>query len=199
MIKLDDLISLDKHPAIDPAACNTVFDSVDKNNNRQRILEADGRFFYYETSGDNVTAYFEIAVAWKPFPGTTIYAYTPDNRHIYEFHVRNHISRYVMKLNEEQVRPGDTCQFDNMTLEYQDESHLILNGKRIPIKQDTEYTYSLRRSMICAAGAAAGLYVFLEHIAEQEKAGILPLFYDTWHKIAKKYHATPDSGKEAAA
>ena len=84
MVKLEQLMTLDKSSVVDIRYCNIVSDATDEDKNRRRrILEQDGCYYFQEMIGGEVTRCCEIAVDWKPANGRTQFAFTPDDRHVY--------------------------------------------------------------------------------------------------------------------
>lgn len=190
MVKLEQLITLDKSSVVDIRYCNIVSDDTDEDKNRRRrILEQDGRYYFHEMIDGEVTRCCEIAVDWKPANGRTQFAFTPDDRHIYYLREGMNLDFEVKRLDRKQIKPGDSCTYRGMELEILDEQHLQLNSVVVPVVEDSGYTYKLEQKRIKASGAAVGLYIFLENIAEHERAGTLPLFSGAWDKIFTYYNA----------
>lgn len=190
MVNLEQLMTLDKSSVVDIRYCNIVSDDTDEDKNRRRrILEQDGRYYFHEMIGGEVTRCCEIAADWKPANGRTQFAFTPDDRHIYYLREGMKLDFEVKRLDRKQIKPGDSCIYRGMKLEVLDEQHLQLNSVAVPIVEDFGYTYKLERKRIKASGAAVGLFIFLENIAEHEHAGTLPLFSGVWDKIFTYYNA----------
>lgn len=198
MVKLEQLITLEKKPHVDLQKCIVRFDGINQETgNRQRILESvHNRTYYHEMSEGIVVRCFEIAFDWKPFNKFYVYAYTPDDRHLCRIEVRDQIFFDVLPLNCEQIRNGDSCSHDGISLVVEDRNHIRMNNVSIPVVQDSEYVYSLRRDSIHAMNAASGLYCFLENISARKAMGNYPIFHDIWRVIAQHYGAVQ---KEAAA
>lgn len=190
MVKLEQLMTLDKSSVVDIRYCNIVSDDTDEDKNRRRrILEQDGRYYFHEMIGGEVTRCCEIAVDWKPTNGRAQFAFTPDDRHIYYLREGMKLDFEVKRLDRKQIKPGDSCTYRGMELEILDEQHLQLNSVVVPVVEDPGYTYKLEQKRIKASWAAVGLYIFLENIAEHERAGTLPLFSGVWDKIFTYYDA----------
>lgn len=198
MVKLEQLIPLEKNPCIEPEACIVRFDRTDtKTGTRQRILETEcGRIYYHEMSGNDVVKAFELALDWIPFGKYYVYAYTPDDRHICQIEVRERLFFDILPLKCKQIQPGDSCAHDGFALVYEDRNHIRLNDIRIPVVENSEYVYSLRRDGIHAMNAASGLFCFLENISARKQMGKYPIFHDVWRMIAKRYGVAQ---KEVAA
>ena len=190
MVNLEQLMTLGKSSVVDIRYCNIVSDDTDEDKNRRRqILEHDGRYYFHVVIGGEVTRCCEIAVDWKPANGRTQFAFTPDDRHIYYLREGMKLDFDVKRLDRKQIMSGDSCSYRGMTLEFVDEQHLRFNSVVVPVVEEMGYTYKLERRQIKASGAAVGLYIFLENIAEHELAGTLPLFSGAWDKIFTYYDA----------
>ena len=188
MKRLKDLIGLEKSSAVEIRYCEIVSDYSDENKNiRYRILKSGERYFYHKMRDGEVVECFEVALSWKPTGDILIFAYTPDDRHVYEIDSRNPSFRDVFKLEKEQIHGGDSCEFRGHKLEYADENKLILDGVSLFVEFCGEYVYNLMKRKIKAIDGARGLYIFLENIAEEGKANKYPLFADVWNMIADKY------------
>lgn len=189
MVNLEQLMTLDKSSVVDIRYCNIVSDDTDEDKNRRRrILEQDGRYYFHEMIDGEVTRCCEIAVDWKPANGRTQFAFTPDDRHIYYLRKGMKLDFEVKRLDRKQIKPGDSCSYRGMTLEFVDEQHLRFNSVVVPVVEEMGYTYKLERRQIKASGAAVGLYVFMENIAEEGKEKF-PVFYYVWDKLFTYYNA----------
>lgn len=190
MVKLEQLMTLDKSSVVDIRYCNIVSDDTDEDKNRRRrILEQDGRYYFHEMIGGEATRCCEIAIDWKPANGRTQFAFTPDDRHIYYLREGMKLDFEVKRLDRKQIKPGDSCTYRGMELELLGDGLLSLNHTVVYVEEDSGYTYKLEHARIKASGAAVGLYIFLENIAEHERAGTLPLFSGAWDKIFTYYDA----------
>lgn len=193
MVNLEQLMMLDKSSVVDIRYCNIVSDDTDEGKNRRRrILEQDGRYYFHEMIGGEVTRCCEIAVDWKPANGRTQFAFTPDDRHIYYLRVGTRLNFEIKRLEREQIKSGDRCVYRDMKLEILDEQHLRLNSVVVPVVDDSGYTYKLEQRRIKASCAAVGLYIFLENIAEEGKETPYPVFSTVWDKIFTYYGAKED-------
>lgn len=190
MVNLEQLMTLDKSSVVDIRYCNIVSDDTDEDKNRRRrILEQDGRYYFHEMIGGEVTRCCEIAVDWKPTNGRTQFAFTPDDRHIYYLREGMKLDFEVKRLDRKQIKSGDSCTYRGMELELLGDELLSLNHTVVHVEENSGYTYKLEHTRIKASGAAVGLYIFLENIAEHERAGTLPLFSGVWDKIFTYYDA----------
>lgn len=190
MKKLEELTGLEKQSVIDLRYCNIIADKSDATENiRTRIVEQGGRYFFHQMQDGEVTACFEIAESWKPWGGVTVFAYTPDDLHIYEVDTYNPSVHNVRQLDSALVKPGMSCSYGGRTVELLDLSHICMNGVSIQVESNSDYVFKLMKSKIKANGGARGLYCFLDQIAERSKVEKFPLFCDTWNKIFEKYVA----------
>ena len=190
MLKLSDLVWLHKLANVDVRYSNIICDDVDdEKNRRRRVLEQDGRYYLHEMIDGKVTACFEVGVDWKIKPGKFQFAFTPDDRHVYYFIQGERIEYYVRKLDIEQICVGDRCSYNGMTIEFCGDEKLLMNNTLVAVEHHPDFTYRLQRKKIQAINAAKGLFIFLEHIAEEAKAGTFPLFSGAWDKIFDYYEA----------
>lgn len=190
MLKIEELINLEKNSTVDVIYCDYIADVENVAENiRTRLLKSreNGKYYFHQMQDGNVIKCFEIALSWTPFENVYVFNYTPDNLHIYEIDSRNPVnSNTPKKLAENQIVENMCCSYDGMTVEYVGENELKFNGKSVKIVKDDGYVYSLLKTKIKAAGGAKGLYIFLENIAEEGKS-TCPSWYWLWGKIHKLY------------
>lgn len=185
MKKLEDLMNLEKQSAVEIRYCEIVADAEEENR-RARILKSGDRYFYHEMQDGEVIKCFEVAVSWKPTSTITIFAFTPDGRHVYEIDSRNPLRVNVMRLKT--ASRGDQCRYNGHSVELSDNA-IIFDGRSIPVLDDHEYAWKLMKTKIRAIGGAFGLFIELEHMAEEAKNGIYPLFASLYDMLAEKYPA----------
>ena len=185
MKKLADLIGLEKASSVEIRYCEIIADKED-GERRCRILKNGERYFYHEMRNGEVFRCFEMAESWRPFAGKFIvFAYTPDDRHVYEIESRNPtLYPSIHKLDRPMI--GDSAVFQGHTLELADGA-IIMDGKKIPVEQDHTYAWKLMKTKIRAIGGAEELFSEMELMAEEAKNGIFPLFEQLWKIIAEKY------------
>ena len=188
MKSLKELTALEKEASIDLQKCKVVAEEV-VDGTESRIVELDGRYFVHRMKEGHVTKCFEVAVSWRPFEGIIIFAYTPDDLHVYEVDSRRPAAADVKKLEESLVQPGMSCDFNGMTVTFKDDSNIAMNGILISVEPCSEFVFKLMARKIKAIGGARGLYCFLDRIAEQGKYEKYPTFCDAWAKIREKYAA----------
>lgn len=191
MIKLEKLIPLEKAHVVDIPQCNIIENWYDEDKGiRTRILQKDGRYFLHEEKANGETSCVEVAVDWHIRADRILFAWTPDDRHIYRVESGGVRPLYdVLRLELDQIKPGDSCSYWGMKLTYLDKEHLRLNDITVSVIADSEYTYALRKKWIRAMDGAAGLYRFLENIAEEYAIGLFPVLQFSWNKIFEFYKA----------
>lgn len=189
MVKLEKLATLEKRSSVDIRCCEIIADATDeRRNERARILRDGERYFFHRMRGGEVVECFEIAVDWKPWNSVIIFAYTPDDRHIYQIDSRFPLDvPKVLRMDREVPHLGDTCVYSGHTVELSTDS-IFFDGRKIKVEEDGEYTYAMRKTKILAKGGARGLFAFLDQIAEESKAGErFPVFSSTYQMLAEKY------------
>lgn len=155
---------------------------------RYRIFEYQDRYFYNLMHNGNTEKCFEIAVDWKPFKNCTIFAYTPDDKHIYTIDTRN-ISRIdnIYKLPEALITENMECSYNGVKITYINDNTIAVNDKNIAVETDGSYTIKSLKNKIKANGGAKGLFRWLENISEYGKVESYPLFYQVFKQLAEKY------------
>ena len=191
MIKLEQLKTLEKNSNVELCYCDYISDKQnEKENIRTRILfdKKNEKYYFHKMQNGKVIECFEIALSWKPFENCMIFAYTPDDIHIYEIDSRNPETYYhdVKKIGYNQDITGMSCTYDDITIQYVNETELKINGKSISGAPATGFVYKLLKTKIKAEDGARGLFVFLENIAETSKIK-LPLFNGVYDKIKELY------------
>lgn len=199
MIKLEKLIPLEKAPVVDISQCNILENWYDEDKYiRTRILQKDGRYFLHKEKTNGETSCVEVAVDWRIRADRILFAWTPDDRHIYRVESGGVRPLYdILSLELSQIQPGDTCSYKGMTVTYVDKDHLRLNNVLVSVVADSEYTYALRKKWIRAINGAAGLFRFLENIAETYAIKEFPLFECDYRKIFSYYQADRKDGAAA--
>lgn len=160
-------------------------------NKRFRILKFENRFFFHAMQNGNILECFEVAESWKPFDGVTVWAYTPDGIHRVEFDNRNIEKHCVLNDTIQDFEDGASFEDSGNTV-ILDGGNIIVNGKKIKVKEDFDFVFNLKnKSSILARNGASGLYSFLEHIAFAKSNTLYnyPLFYNALGKIIDKYCA----------
>ena len=188
MVRIDKLVKLEKESKVDLRYCEYIADMENlEENKRIRILEDNGKFYYHEMQNGEVVKCFELALSWKPFGEFYVFNFTPDNLHVYEIETRN-LGKFEAKpLEEYQIVEGMKCSYNGMTVEYEAENSLKLNGKSVEVVEDGEFILKLLKTKIRALGGAKRLYIFLENIAEESKNNSYPLFSTYWGKVKTMY------------
>ena len=188
MKKLEDLIPLEKKSVVDFRFCEIVSDYDDvKKNIRFQIMKRDDRYFFQKMKDGDVVECYELALSFTAFGGKIlIFAYTPDDKHVYQIDSRFPQIREVLQLKSNQIHEGDSCSYDGHTLVYVDRDTVMMDGIKIQVTDDSEYVYKIQaRRKLRAKDGARGLYIFMEHIAEEAKF-TRPLFSVAWGKICEK-------------
>lgn len=189
MVKLEKLVTLEKQSSVEIRYCEIVADATDeRRNERARMLKDGERYFFHKMRNGEVVECFEIAVDWKPWEDTIIFAYTPDDQHFYQIDSRVPLAvPNVTALRDWEVQAGDRCQYDGHTVELADGA-IVFDGRKIRVDDTSGYTYKLLKTKILANGGAAGLFCFLDKIAEEYKAGDkYPIFNRIYQAMADKY------------
>lgn len=189
MVKLEKLVTLEKQPSVEIRYCEIIADATDeRRNERARVLKDGERYFFHKMRDGEVVECFEIAVDWKPSEDTIIFAYTPDDRHTYQIDSRILLNApNVITLKSSEVQAGDRCEYGGHTVELADGA-IIFDGRKIRVDDIGGYTYRLLKTKILARDGAAGLFAFLDRIAEEYNAGNkFPLFDGVYQVMAKKY------------
>lgn len=188
MVKLKDLIPLQKNVSIDLDNCTILQHEKDTDKNIARyVLEKDGRYYYREDNGTQTNFCHEIIVDWVPFPSYTVYAYTPDDLHIYQIESgRASLVFSYLPLDLKCITPGMRCSYDGHTLEYVDSSHLKFDGRILPVENSTEYTYQILKTKLRGIDGAKGIFRFFENIAEEGKHTV-PLWFCRWKRVFEFY------------
>lgn len=181
MRKVEELKALQKNVSVDLAECVTIAEKT-VDGETTRIVAQGGRYFVLKNG-----QCFEVAESWRPFADTRIFAYTPDDLHVYEIDSRAPSIVDVKKLDERLIQPGMQCAFHGSVLEFVDDSTLRMDGVNIHVVPCNEYVYKLMSRKIRAIGGARGLYCFLDKIAEEGKNKKYPLFDGAWDKIRDEY------------
>lgn len=191
MKKLKDLIHLEKKSDVEIRYCEIVADKEDVDR-RVRILKDGERYFYHEMRSGEVTACFEVAESWRPWD-FIIFAWTPDDRHVYEIETRNLTARPTIHKLED-ASDGDSFSDLGHAVTL-DGDHLVVDGKRIPVTADREWAWKIMKTKIRAIGGAKGLFIELENKAEERRNGIYPLFSDLINTIAEKVNPQAERRK----
>ena len=198
MKKLCDLVNLEKHSNIDLCYCNIIAktDFDDETGVKTvRILEDGGRYFYHEMkNGENIRC-FEVALSWKPFENVMVFAFTPDNVHVYEFDTRKEAGERVgrfcgfesMKIDESLIVPGMSCECSGVSVSLISDSAISINGRTVKVKPYYSVVYNFQKTQIKASGGAVGLFRFLENIAENKKINGHAIFQNVFDVINQKY------------
>lgn len=198
MKKLCELVTLEKHSDIDLCYCNIIAktDFDDETGVKTvRILEDGGRYFYHEMKNGKNIRCFEVALSWKPFENVMVFAFTPDNIHVYEFDTRKESGERVgrfcgfesMKIDESLIVPGMSCECSGVSVSIISDSQISANGKIIKVKPDSDFVYSLQKTQIKAIGGARGLFRFLENIAENSRVCGYDTFQNVFTALKEKY------------
>lgn len=206
MVKLNELVSLEKASRPDLAGCEVVFEA-ERDDAIHQILKCGDKLYYRKAAGADVTC-FQILIDWIPKPGEIRYAYTPDDKHFCTIitclaqarelaegsnAVKSHISFEVRTLKPEQVSVGDSCFYDGRTITVVDDTQLQFNSTVIRVTPSSEFTYKLNRKCISAIGGARGLYAFLEQVSAENRYfnKHYPLWSAVWNIIFEHFKADP--------
>lgn len=168
MLKLAELMNLEKESNINLAYVDYVADEDNEAENiRTRLAKSreNGKYYFHQMQNGNVIKCFEIALSWVPFGEFYVFNYTPDDLHIYEIDSRQPAKIEIKNLDENLINVGMKCEYEGMTVEYESENSLKINGKSIQVVSDSEYVFKLLKRKIRARDGAKGLYRFLENIA----------------------------------
>lgn len=191
MVKLEQLKTLEKNSNVELCYCDYIADKQNKEENiRTRILfdKKSKKYYFHKMQNGNIIECFEIALSWKPFEYVLIFAYTPDDIHIYEIDSRMpETSKHeVKKLKNNQVVTGMECMYKDVIIQYMNETELKINGKIFVVEPISGYVYKLLKTKIQAMGGAKEFFIFLENIAEESKLN-LPLFSNVYDRIKELY------------
>lgn len=188
MVKLKDLLSLQKDIVLDLNACTVLQQETDLDKGVIRyVLQKDEQYYYGQDFGDHRIISQEIVVDWTPFPHRVIYAYTPDAHHIYQ--VETGLDSLVFSycpLALSDIEPGMQCSYDGHTLEYVNSSHLKFDGRILPVENSTEFTYQILKTKLRGIDGAKGIFRFFDSIAEEGKHTV-PFWYCRWNRIFEFY------------
>lgn len=187
MVKLEELKMLEKQSEIDVRKCSLIAERYYEGDMLTRIYSCDERYYFYQVKRGKGVKCFEIALSWRPFGNQYVFAFTPDNLHIYEIDSTAPAYFNVKKLKENNVTTGMKCTYNGGEVEYISENELSINGRIVPVVRDSNYTYKLLKTKIRAQNGAMGLFIFLENIAEESKQHSYPLFSDSWNMIMECY------------
>ena len=172
MKRLEDLIPLEKRSTVEIRYCDIIADKTnEEENTRTRILfdSFTGKYYFHQMQNGEITKCFEIALSWRPFGKVDIFCFSPDDLHIYEIDSGAPDKFKVLRLTENLITPGMAAGYDGLTVEYAAEDELRLNGKSVKVTPDSDYTYKLMKTKICASGGAKGLFCFLENCMETSR------------------------------
>lgn len=198
MKKLCDVINLEKHSDIDLCYCNIIAktDFDDETGVKTvRILEQNEKYFYHEMKNGEIVGCFEVALSWEPFEHVKVFAFTPDNLHVYEFTTRKEDGERVwrfcgfesMKIDESLIVPGMHCECLGVCVDLVSDSQISINGNTVKVNPDSDFVYNLQKTQIKASGGAVGLFRFLENIAENKKIKGHEIFQNVFDVIKQKY------------
>lgn len=195
MVKNEILLNLERNISEKQAMemlrySDFIVDKTNKEENKRfRILCYDGKTYFHYMCNGKVIECFEVAESWKPFDDVTVWAYTPDGIHRVEFDNRNIEKHCVLNDTIQDFEDGASFEDSGNTV-ILDGGNVIVNGKKIKVKEDFDFIFNLKnKSFIFARNGASGLYSFLEHIAFAKSNTLYnyPLFYNALGKIVDKY------------
>lgn len=200
MVKLEILKTLEKSSNIDLRYCEIIAaKSIDDESGCMtlRVVKADERYYMHIMHNGTVKQCFEIVLHWQPWENTSVFAFTPDDVHIYEFEVRGEkalrpdekrISNVDIKsLDLSAIKHGMKCTYNNNTITYISENEIDVNGNIVKVDACCDYSYKLMKTKIKAVDGAKGIFRFLENIAERGKFEKYPLFYQSFNQIIEMY------------
>lgn len=182
-------MQLEKHTELDLSKCTIIQQDTSEPGNTKYILERNGRYFYREETAGSVIRCCEIAVDWKPFGKYTVFAFTPDDLHVYQLEAgRERIGNFtILQIDPDLIRPGMHCTYHGNKLEYIDNNHVSFDGSPVLVENDAEFTYKALARKIKAMGGAKGLYRFLEQVAEESKHKDCPFWCTAWWQFFERY------------
>lgn len=198
MKKLCDLINLKKKSKVNLHYCNIIaktdFDD-EQGVKTARVLENDGRYFYHEMRNGDFVRCFEVALSWEPFENVKVFAFTPDNLHVWQFETRKRdnsrvadVSSFeVMSIDENLISNGMECECLGVVVCLESDCMISINGKSVKVKPCYDFVYCLQKSQIKAIGGAAGLYRFLENIAENSRVCGYAVLQNVFTAMKEKY------------
>lgn len=203
MVELSDLLALEKKSEkdiYDVLYCDKIIAErsvIEETGCRTvRILRDKGRYFWHEMHKGEFVKCFEVLLHWQPFGKTVnVFAFTPDDLHIYEFDTRKNKDARVdgislvtaKRLYLSQIFPGMSCSVDDVKIVFEDENHISVNSKPVKVVKDNAYIFKLQKTQIKANDGARGLFRYLENIAENKKLNGYEVFEDTFQKLYKYY------------
>jgi len=174
MKRISELLTLEKESNVKIQYCDIIADRTNETDNiRIRILHdpKSGKYYYHKMQNGEIVKCFEIAISWQPSQNYSIFAFTPDDMHVYELDQRTPEKIEIRSLQENQIEIGMKCEYDGMTVEYESENKIKINGKSLEVIPDYGYVFKLLKTRIRAQGGAKGLYRFLENIAAKGNHG----------------------------
>lgn len=198
MKKLCDLVNLEKSSSVNFRYCEIIAmreKETDDGAETVRILRDGERYFYHEMKNGDFVQCFEIALSWEPFENVKVFAFTPDNLHVWQFETRKRdnsrvadVSSFeVMKLDENLIVEGMACKCLGVCACFESDCMISINGKSVKVKPCYDFVYCLQKSQIKAIGGAAGLYRFLENIAENSRVCGYATLQNVFTVMKEKY------------
>ena len=192
---MDNLKSFPKETDVKIEDCTVLAVSGGKDKNYKcTVAEKDGHYYMFEKNTrlnsefNNIRhlyaddARFDVdtvrEIAYdKTVFGDMFFEYTPDDLHYYRLRIDPEkqfcYNPTVSKLTPEQIIPGQSFTFKEMTVIYVQHDNLafIKNGvyRVMPIEESGNSTWNILKTKIKSSQGAKGLFAELENIAETSK------------------------------